>query len=51
MTEGRGPNPLVMLNLVQHLVCFFLRSVDASFIPVPAYRQAGTGQGFQMRVP
>ncbi|MDP2970600.1 MAG: hypothetical protein Q8P64_15555, partial [Deltaproteobacteria bacterium] len=28
------PNPLVMLNLFQHLVGFFLLSADASFIPV-----------------
>ncbi|PIX22933.1 MAG: hypothetical protein COZ69_09740 [Deltaproteobacteria bacterium CG_4_8_14_3_um_filter_45_9] len=29
-----------MLNLVQHLVWFFLPLADAPFIPVPAYRQA-----------
>ena len=39
----------VMLNLVQHLVWFFLPLADAPFIPVPAYRQAGTGRGFQVR--
>ncbi|MDP2970654.1 MAG: hypothetical protein Q8P64_15825, partial [Deltaproteobacteria bacterium] len=35
--------------LFQYLVGFFLLSADASFIPVPAYRQAGTGRGFQMQ--
>jgi hypothetical protein len=49
MTKRPEPNPLVMLNLFQHLVGFFLLSADASFIPVPAYRQAGTGRGFQMQ--
>jgi hypothetical protein len=46
MTKRPEPNPLVMLNLFQHLVGFFLLSADASFIPVPAYRQAGTEKGF-----
>ncbi len=32
--KKREPNPVVMLNLFQHLVCFFLLSADASFIPV-----------------
>jgi len=35
MTKKTEPNPLVMLNLFQHLVGFFLLSADASFIPVP----------------
>jgi hypothetical protein len=34
MTKRPEPNPLVMLNLIQHLVGFFLLSADASFIPV-----------------
>jgi len=34
MTTRPEPNHLVMLNLFQHLVCFFLPSADASFIPV-----------------
>src|SRR4030042_4780872 len=35
MTTRQEPNPYVMpLNLFQHLVCFFLLSADASFIPV-----------------
>jgi len=34
MTKRPEPNHLVMLNLFQHLVCFFLLSADASFIPV-----------------
>jgi hypothetical protein len=33
MTEGQEPNPLVMLNLFQHLVKFFLPLADAPFIP------------------
>ncbi|MDO9123641.1 MAG: hypothetical protein Q7V12_04360, partial [Deltaproteobacteria bacterium] len=33
-TKRPEPNPLVMLNLFQHLVGFFLLSADASFIPV-----------------
>ncbi|MDP2971102.1 MAG: hypothetical protein Q8P64_18125 [Deltaproteobacteria bacterium] len=49
MTKRPEPNPLVMLNLFQHLVGFFLLSADVSFITIPAYRQAGTGRGFQMR--
>jgi hypothetical protein len=32
--KKRDPNHLVMLNLFQHLECFFLPSADASFIPV-----------------
>jgi hypothetical protein len=52
MTKKRA-NLVVMLNLVlnlfQHLVCFFLPSTDTSFITVPAYRQAATGLGFQIR--
>ncbi|MDP2970300.1 MAG: hypothetical protein Q8P64_13995, partial [Deltaproteobacteria bacterium] len=39
MTKRPEPNPLVMLNLFQHLVGFFLLSADASFIPAPAYRR------------
>jgi len=35
--------------LFQHLIKAFLPLADTSFIPIPAYRQAGTGQGFQMR--
>jgi hypothetical protein len=42
-------NPVVMLNLFQHPIKAFLPLADTSFIPVPAYRQAGTGRGFQMR--
>jgi hypothetical protein len=34
MTKRQEPNPYVMLNLFQHLVCFFLPSADAPFIPV-----------------
>src|SRR4030042_3347521 len=34
MTKGPEPNRYVMLNLFQHLVCFFLLSADAPFIPV-----------------
>src|SRR4030067_3468749 len=34
MTKGPQPNRYVMLNLFQHLVCFFLLSADAPFIPV-----------------
>jgi len=34
MTARPEPNHLVMLNLFQHLVCFFLPSADTSFIPV-----------------
>jgi hypothetical protein len=34
MTKRPEPNPLVMLNLFQHLVGFFLLSADASFVPV-----------------
>jgi hypothetical protein len=34
MTTRQEPNPYVMLNLFQHLVCFFLLSADTSFIPV-----------------
>jgi hypothetical protein len=41
MTARPEPNHLVVLNLFQHLVCFFLPPAHASFIPVPAYRQAG----------
>jgi hypothetical protein len=43
MTARPEPNHLVVLNLFQHLVCFFLPSADASFIPVPAYWQAQDG--------
>jgi len=35
--------------LFQHLIKAFLPWADTSFIPIPAYRQAVTGQGFQMR--
>ena len=38
MTTRPGPSHLVMLNLVQHLVCIFLTSADASFTSV---RRAG----------
>jgi hypothetical protein len=31
MTTRTEPNHLVMLNLFQHLVCFFLPSADPSF--------------------
>ncbi len=41
-------NPVVMLNLFQHLIEAFLPLADTPFIPVPAYRQAGTGRGFQV---
>jgi hypothetical protein len=34
MTKKQEPNSLVMLNLFQHLVCFFLPSADTPFIPV-----------------
>jgi hypothetical protein len=34
MTKRPEPNRHVMLNLFQHLVCFFLLSADAPFIPV-----------------
>jgi len=34
MTTRPEPKHIVMLNLFQHLVCFFLLSADASFIPV-----------------
>jgi hypothetical protein len=34
MTKRPEPNPLVMLNLFQHLVGFFLLAADAFFIPV-----------------
>jgi hypothetical protein len=34
MTKRPEPNPLVMLNLFQHLVGLFLLAADASFIPV-----------------
>ena len=33
------PNHYVVLNLFQHLVCFFLLSAHTPFIPVPAYRR------------
>ena len=32
--KRREPNYPVMLNLFQHLVCYFLPLADASFIPV-----------------
>jgi hypothetical protein len=35
--------------LAQHLICFYLPLAEAPFIPVPAYRQAGTGRRFQAR--
>jgi len=34
MTARPEPNHLVMLNLFQHLICFFLPLADAPFIPV-----------------
>jgi hypothetical protein len=34
MTKRPEPNRHVMLNLFQHLVCFFLLSADTPFIPV-----------------
>ena len=34
MTKKPEPNRHVMLNLFQHLVCFFLLSAEAPFIPV-----------------
>src|SRR4030043_574253 len=34
MTKRPEPNRHVMLNLFQHLVCFFLLSAEAPFIPV-----------------
>ncbi len=34
MTKGPEPNRYVMLNLFQHLVCFFLLSAGAPFTPV-----------------
>jgi hypothetical protein len=34
MTKKPEPNRHVMLNLFQHLVCFFLPSADTPFIPV-----------------
>ena len=49
MTARPEPNYLVMLNLFQHLVCFFLPLADAPFIPGPSYRQAGTGRSFRVR--
>jgi len=55
MTKEEGQSPVVMnlvLNLIQYRFSiwfsFFLPSADTSFIPVPAYRQAGTGRGFQV---
>jgi hypothetical protein len=61
MTKHENQSPVVMLNLglmeirldsvsFQHLISFFLPSADTPFIPVPAYRQAGTGRGFQVRL-
>jgi hypothetical protein len=47
MTKKPEPNPLVMLNLFQHLVGFFLLSADASFIPVPAYRRQAQEGAFR----
>jgi len=34
MTTRPEPKHFVMLNLFQHLACFFLPSAEASFIPV-----------------
>jgi len=34
MTKRQKPQAAVMLNLFQHLVCFFLPSADTPFIPV-----------------
>jgi hypothetical protein len=34
MTKRKELNYPVMLNLFQHLVCYFLPLADASFIPV-----------------
>ena len=49
MTKEEGQSPVVMLNSFQHLIRFFLPLADTPFIPVPAYRQAGTERGFQVR--
>ncbi len=38
MTKGPESTHYVMLNLFQHLVCFFLLSADAPFIPVHTER-------------
>jgi hypothetical protein len=57
MTKRPEPNRDVMLEpwTDEDQACFsiwfvfFLPSADAPFIPVPAYRQAGTGLGFQVQ--
>jgi len=41
MTKRPEPNRHVMLNLFQHLVCFFLLSAETPFIPV--YRTGFSG--------
>src|SRR4030043_1288475 len=46
MTTRQEPNPYVMLNLFQHLVCFFLLSADASFIPVHSVSSRNDRTGF-----
>jgi hypothetical protein len=49
--KKRDPNHLVMLNLFQHLECFFLPSADASFIPVHrmGFSDALLIKGIEMR--
>jgi hypothetical protein len=55
--DKKRANPVVMLNLVLSLtqyrfsiwLDFLLPLADGPFIPVPAYRQAGTGRGSQAR--
>src|SRR4030042_624565 len=53
MTTRQELNPYVMLNLFQHLVCFFLLSADASrfrvattFIPVHSVSSRNDRTGF-----
>jgi hypothetical protein len=36
--------------MLSHIKSLLLPSAEALFIPVPAYRQAGTGRGFQVRL-
>ena len=47
MTKRQEPNPYVMLNSFQHLVCFFLPSADAPFIPV--HRMGFSGETFNKK--
>src|SRR4030043_1311356 len=46
MKTRQEPNPYVMLNLFQHLVCFFLLSAAASFIPVHSVSSRNDRTGF-----